>query len=67
MSRQYKRTYELTIIPADGESRVIKDLKVDFGRFGEVANQQMDPGIVTAGSGHFSRRKSSFLGLGNQQ
>lgn len=30
MARQYKRAYDLTIIPTDGESRVIKDLRVNF-------------------------------------
>tara|TARA_R110000744_G_scaffold20470_1_gene53729 strand:- start:3675 stop:4541 length:867 start_codon:yes stop_codon:yes gene_type:complete len=30
MSRQYKRTYDLTVIPTDGESRVIKDLRISF-------------------------------------
>lgn len=30
MSRQYKRKYELTIIPADGEARVIRDLNCNF-------------------------------------
>lgn len=30
MARQYKRVYDLTIIPTDGESRVIKDLRIKF-------------------------------------
>lgn len=30
MSRQYKRVYELTIIPTDGEARIIKNLRVNF-------------------------------------
>ena len=30
MARQFKRVYDLTIIPVDGESRVIKDLRVNF-------------------------------------
>lgn len=30
MARQYKRAYELTIIPTDGEARVIKDLRINF-------------------------------------
>lgn len=30
MARQYKRVYELTIVPPDGEARVIKDLRVNF-------------------------------------
>ena len=30
MARQYKRAYDLTIIPNDGESRIIKELKIDF-------------------------------------
>ena len=30
MSRQYKRAYELTIIPAEGPSRVISELRVEF-------------------------------------
>lgn len=30
MARQYKRTYNLTIIPTDGESRIIKDLRINF-------------------------------------
>ncbi len=30
MTRQYKRVYDLTIIPDTGDSRVIKDLRVNF-------------------------------------
>jgi hypothetical protein len=30
VNRQYKRAYDLTIIPTDGESRVIKQLRVNF-------------------------------------
>ena len=30
MARQYKRVYDLTIVPTDGESRVIKELRVNF-------------------------------------
>lgn len=30
MSRQFKREYELTITPTDGESRVITDLRLNF-------------------------------------
>lgn len=30
MSRQYKRAYDLTIIPEDGNARVIKDLRINF-------------------------------------
>lgn len=30
MSRQYKRVYDLTIIPPDGEARVIKGLRINF-------------------------------------
>lgn len=30
VSRQYKRAYELTIIPDDGDSKVIRDLRVSF-------------------------------------
>lgn len=30
MARQYKRAYDLTIIPTDGEARVIKDLRINF-------------------------------------
>jgi len=30
VARQYKRIYELTIIPTDGEARVIRDLRVNF-------------------------------------
>ena len=30
MARQYKRAYDLTIIPEDGEARVIRDLRVNF-------------------------------------
>jgi hypothetical protein len=30
MSRQYKRAYELTVIPDNGEARVISDLRVNF-------------------------------------
>lgn len=30
MSRQYKRIYDLTIIPEEGEARVIRDLRIQF-------------------------------------
>lgn len=30
VARQYKRAYDLTIIPTDGEARVIKDLRINF-------------------------------------
>lgn len=30
MTRQYKRAYDLTIIPQDGESRIIKGLRISF-------------------------------------
>ncbi len=30
VARQYKRVYELTIIPDDGEARIINDLRVNF-------------------------------------
>lgn len=30
MARQYKRAYDLTIIPTDGDARVIKDLRINF-------------------------------------
>lgn len=30
MARQYKRVYNLTIVPTDGEARVISDLRVNF-------------------------------------
>lgn len=30
MARQYKRVYELTVIPPDGEARIIRDLRVNF-------------------------------------
>ena len=30
MARQYKRVYDLTIIPTDGESRIIRELRVNF-------------------------------------
>ncbi len=30
MGRQYKRSYDLTIIPEDGNARVVKDLRVNF-------------------------------------
>lgn len=30
VARQYKRAYDLTIIPEDGEARVIRDLRVNF-------------------------------------
>jgi hypothetical protein len=30
VARQYKRVYDLTIIPTDGESRIIKQLRVNF-------------------------------------
>lgn len=30
MARQYKRTYELNIIPVDGEARIVKKLRVNF-------------------------------------
>lgn len=30
MARQYKRAYDLTVIPTDGESRIIKQLRVNF-------------------------------------
>ena len=30
MARQYKRAYDLTVIPTGGEARVIKDLRVNF-------------------------------------
>ena len=30
MSRQYKRAYELTIIPDDGDVKVIRDLRINF-------------------------------------
>jgi len=30
VARQYKRVYDLTIVPTDGESRVIKELRVNF-------------------------------------
>jgi hypothetical protein len=30
MARQYKRVYNLTILPTDGEARVISDLRVNF-------------------------------------
>lgn len=30
MARQYKRVYDLTIIPTDGEARIIKELRVSF-------------------------------------
>lgn len=30
MARQFKRVYELTIIPSTGEARIIKDLRIDF-------------------------------------
>lgn len=30
MARQYKRVYDLTIIPTDGEARIIRDLRVSF-------------------------------------
>lgn len=30
MARQFKRVYDLTIIPEDGEARVIKDLRITF-------------------------------------
>lgn len=30
MARQYKRAYDLTITPTDGDARVIKDLRINF-------------------------------------
>jgi len=30
VARQYKRAYDLTIIPQDGEARVIRDLRINF-------------------------------------
>ena len=30
MARQYKRVYDLTIIPTDGEARIIRELRVNF-------------------------------------
>lgn len=30
MARQYKRVYDLTIIPEDGEARIIKGLRINF-------------------------------------
>lgn len=30
MARQYKRVYDLTIIPTDGEARIIRELRVSF-------------------------------------
>jgi hypothetical protein len=30
VARQYKRVYDLTIIPTDGESRIIRELRVNF-------------------------------------
>lgn len=30
MARQYKRAYQLTIVPSDGEARVITDLRINF-------------------------------------
>ncbi len=30
VARQYKRVYDLTIIPEDGEARVIRDLRITF-------------------------------------
>lgn len=30
VARQYKRAYDITIIPADGEARVITDLRINF-------------------------------------
>jgi len=30
MARQYKRVYELTVIPPDGEARIIRDLRLNF-------------------------------------
>jgi hypothetical protein len=30
VARQYKRAYDLTIIPTDGDARVIKDLRINF-------------------------------------
>lgn len=30
MTRQYKRAYDLTIIPTDGEARIIRELRVNF-------------------------------------
>lgn len=30
MSRQYKKSYDLTVIPVDGDTRVIKDLRINF-------------------------------------
>lgn len=30
MARQYKRVYDLTIIPPDGEARIIKGLRINF-------------------------------------
>lgn len=30
MARQFKRVYDLTVIPSDGEARIIKDLRINF-------------------------------------
>lgn len=30
MARQFKRSYDITIVPVDGEARVIRDLRVNF-------------------------------------
>lgn len=30
VARQYKRAYDLTIIPTDGEARIVKELRVNF-------------------------------------
>lgn len=30
VARQYKRAYNLTILPTDGEARIIKDLRINF-------------------------------------
>ena len=30
MARQYKRVYELTVIPPGGEARIVRGLRINF-------------------------------------